>query len=236
MFSVCVDDIEPTRGWSGRYTKGVRICLKHSFGKCFERCVDGVSSCFQIHIKTDVLKMLRRNYTNPVRRYLCERVITYLPKELYYNVPQEIEVTLNRMIFIEFNLPLPNTRGLDKYEKMYRVWLSTYFPTKLHSDKFRVDMRATICPIFATEGKCPNREACEYIHADPKFARIGEVRMRSHFIKTFSKPPPPYTEKKTTIHVDAIAGLDPDVDADTDATQTPPSFLDKCSCTLWDWN
>lgn len=171
VFAVTEDCVEPTKGWLNREGKPLlTVCFMHSFGKCVGRTNNNPATCFQIHIKSNVLNALRKHYTNPTRRFFTRTVKALLSPELRQLLCMRAHKEL-KVQYLEYRVSdvFPST-GLLQYEATYRRWL--------FSDDTNVDHAGTItvlqCLSFAMAGSCSCSTDCPYIHADLKKAQVRD--------------------------------------------------------------
>lgn len=171
VFAVTEDCVEPTKGWLNREGKPLlTVCFMHSFGKCVGRTNSNPATCFQIHIKANVLNALRKHYTNPTRRFFTRTVKALLSPELRQLLCMRAHKEL-KVQYLEYRVSdvFPST-GLLQYEAAYRRWL--------FSDDTNVDHAGTItvlqCLSFAMTGSCSCSTDCPYIHADLKKAQVRD--------------------------------------------------------------
>jgi hypothetical protein len=171
VFAVTEDCVEPTKGWLNREGKPLlTVCFMHSFGKCVGRTNSNPATCFQIHIKANVLNALRKHYTNPTRRFFTRTVKALLSPELRQLLCMRAHKEL-KVQYLEYRVSdvFPST-GLLQYEAAYRRWL--------FSDDTNADHAGTItvlqCLSFAMTGSCSCSTDCPYIHADLKKAQVRD--------------------------------------------------------------
>lgn len=171
VFAVTEDCVEPTKGWINREGKPLlTVCFMHSFGKCVGRTNSNSSTCFQIHIKANVLNALRKHYTNPTRRFFTRTVKAFLSPELRQLLCMRAHKEL-KVQYLEYRVSdvFPST-GLLQYEAAYRRWL--------FSDDTNADHAGTItvlqCLHFSMTGSCNCSTDCPYIHADLKKAQVRD--------------------------------------------------------------
>ncbi|KAK7199606.1 hypothetical protein NESM_000005700 [Novymonas esmeraldas] len=171
VFAVTEDCVEPTKGWINREGKPLlTVCFMHSFGKCVGRTNSNPATCFQIHIKANVLNALRKHYTNPTRRFFTRTVKALLSPELRQLLCMRAHKEL-KVQYLEYRVSdvFPST-GLLQYEAAYRRWL--------FSDDTNADHAGTItvlqCLHFSMTGSCTCGTDCPYIHADLKKAQVRD--------------------------------------------------------------
>ncbi|CAG9579920.1 hypothetical protein LMJF_32_0040 [Leishmania major strain Friedlin] len=171
MFAVTEDCVEPTKGWINREGKPLlTVCFMHSFGKCVGRTSSNPATCFQIHIKANVLNALRKHYTNPTRRFFTRTVKAMLSPELRRLLCMRAHKEF-KVQYLEYRVSdiFPST-GLLQYEAAYRRWL--------FSDDTNAEHAGTItvlqCLQFSMTGSCDSSTDCPYIHADLKKAQARD--------------------------------------------------------------
>ncbi|TPP43523.1 hypothetical protein CGC21_19610 [Leishmania donovani] len=171
MFAVTEDCVEPTKGWINREGKPLlTVCFMHSFGKCVGRTSSNPATCFQIHIKANVLNALRKHYTNPTRRFFTRTVKAMLSPELRRLLCMRAHKEF-KVQYLEYRVSdvFPST-GLLQYEAAYRRWL--------FSDDTNAEHAGTItvlqCLHFSMTGSCDSSTDCPYIHADLKKAQARD--------------------------------------------------------------
>ncbi|KPA84479.1 hypothetical protein ABB37_01034 [Leptomonas pyrrhocoris] len=171
VFAVTEDCVEPTKGWLNREGKPLlTVCFMHSFSKCVGRANSNPATCFQIHIKANVLNALRKHYTNPTRRFFTRTVKALLCPELRQLLCMRVHKEL-KVQYLEYRVSdvLPST-GLLQYEAAYRRWL--------FCDDTNIDHASTAtvlqCPSFAMTGSCNCSTDCPYVHADMRKAQVRD--------------------------------------------------------------
>ncbi|EPY31063.1 hypothetical protein STCU_03641 [Strigomonas culicis] len=202
VFAISEECIEPTEGWLNREGKpSLTICFMHSFGKCAGRMNSDPSTCFQIHVKPNILNSLRRRYTNPTRQYFTRTVKTQLSVDLRQQLSQKAgkEVKVQYLEY-RFQDVFPST-GLIQYEAAYRRWLfgdevenvettttggfsvaenntflsppsGTSPPPKRHVCPLNVSV--VQCTAFAANGMCSMGVKCPFIHANLRNAQVRD--------------------------------------------------------------
>ncbi|KAG5495295.1 hypothetical protein GH5_02950 [Leishmania sp. Ghana 2012 LV757] len=171
VFAVTEDCVEPTKGWINREGKPLlTVCFMHSFGKCVGRTNSNPATCFQIHIKANVLHALRRHYTSPTRRFFTRTVKALLSPELRQLLcmcaHKEFKVQ-----YLEYRVSdvFPSA-GLLQYEATYRRWLFSDDTSAEHAGTITVLQ----CLQFSVTGSCNSGTDCPYIHADLKKAQARD--------------------------------------------------------------
>ncbi|KAG5470397.1 hypothetical protein LSCM1_01641 [Leishmania martiniquensis] len=171
VFAVTEDCVEPTKGWINREGKPLlTVCFMHSFGKCVGRTNSNPATCFQIHIKANVLHALRKHYTNPIRRFFTRTVKALLSPELRQllciRAHKEFKVQ-----YLEYRVSdvFPSA-GLLQYEAAYRRWLFADDTSPEHAGTITVLQ----CLQFSMTGSCNCGTDCSYIHADLKKAQARD--------------------------------------------------------------
>ncbi|GET91332.1 hypothetical protein, unknown function [Leishmania tarentolae] len=171
MFAVTEDSVEPTKGWINREGKPLlTVCFMHSFGKCVGRTNSNPATCFQIHIKANILNALRRHYTNPTRRFFTRTVKAMLSPELRRVLCMRAHKEF-KVQYLEYRVSevFPST-GLLQYEAAYRRWLFSDDTTAETAGAINVLQ----CLQFSMTGSCDSSTDCPYIHADLKKAQARD--------------------------------------------------------------
>ncbi|SYZ68517.1 hypothetical_protein [Leishmania braziliensis MHOM/BR/75/M2904] len=171
MFAVTEDCVEPTKGWINREGKPLlTVCFMHSFGKCVGRTNSNPATCFQIHIKANILNSLRKHYINPTRRFFARTVKALLSPELRQLLCMRANKEL-KVQYLEYRVTdvFPST-GLLQYEEAYRRWLFSADTNAEHAGAIAVLQ----CLQFSTTGSCSFSTDCPCIHADLKKAQARD--------------------------------------------------------------
>ncbi|CBZ29387.1 hypothetical protein, unknown function [Leishmania mexicana MHOM/GT/2001/U1103] len=171
MFAVTEDCVEPTKGWISREGKPLlTVCFMHSFGKCVGRTSSNPATCFQIHIKANVLNALRKHYTHPTRRFFTRTVKAMLSPELRRLLCMRAHKEF-KVQYLEYRVSdvFPSA-GLLQYEAAYRRWLFSDDTSAEHASTITVLQ----CLHFSMTGSCDSSTDCPYVHADLRKAQARD--------------------------------------------------------------
>lgn len=181
VFAIGEENVEPTQGWLHRDGKPhMTICFMHSFGKCSGRNGTDPSTCFQVHVKVDVLAALRSQYVHQPLP-LFTRIVH---AQLTDNLRSIISISTKKefkMQYLDYKVhDVAVTSGFHRYEAAYRRWL---FSTDNNREGIMTDNKVFQCDDFALSGVCPNGNECTGIHA-----LLSTAQVRDHAVaKTLTK-------------------------------------------------
>lgn len=172
IFAITEDCVEPTDGWVNREGKSLlTVCFMHSFGKCTGRKNFNPRTCSQIHLNPFVLNSLRKQYTNPTRKFFTRTVRAKIGPELRQQLSSLTRKSL-KVQYLEYRVrDVRTTLGFLRYEAAYKDWLfsdntsSKTAPHKLGTEQ---------CSIFAQTNSCPSGKNCPFIHASPQKATVRD--------------------------------------------------------------
>lgn len=184
VFAVSEEHVEPTDGWLHREGKpNMTICFMHSFGKCSGRTGGDPSTCYQVHIKRDVLATLRSQYVNAPRAFFTRIVHAQLTENLQNIISVSTRKEF-RMQYLDYKVHnvLP-TSGLQQYEAAYRSWL---FYSDSKREGVMEENKVYQCDNYALRGTCPNEEECAGIHAQLNKAQVRD-RAVAHALNKLTK-------------------------------------------------
>lgn len=171
VFTVDISALELTEGWTHREGKpNLTICFMHSFGKCSGRTGGDPSTCYQVHLKREVLSELRRHYEHPHRPFFLRMVHSQLSDQVRQKIALHAKKDL-KMQYLDYRVQdVALSSGLLQYEAAYRRWL---FGPEQGRDVVN-ENTVYQCENYALCGWCPNEEDCLGIHAPLNKARVRD--------------------------------------------------------------
>lgn len=184
VFAITEDCVEPTDGWVNREGKPLlTLCFMHSFGKCTGRKDSNPRTCSQIHLNPVVLNSLRRQYSNPTRKFFCRTVKATISQELRQHISFATRKPL-KVQYLEYRVQdVHITLGFLRYEAAYREWLFSDRPPKKDASQ---TLCAELCSLFAQTNACPNENKCPFIHAVFKKALVRDRVLGQTLHKIFA--------------------------------------------------
>lgn len=184
VFAITEDCVEPTDGWIHREGKPLlTVCFMHSFGKCTGRKNYNPRTCSQIHLNPIVLNSLRKQYSNPTRKFFTRTVRARIGPELRQQLSSLARKTL-KVQYLEYRVQdVQTTLGFLRYEAAFKEWLFSDSCSKKDAPH---TLGTEQCSLFAQTQSCPSGKNCPFIHASPHKATVRD-RVLAKVLRLFPR-------------------------------------------------